>query len=332
MENKSNDKKITPVPSPSNSDRYSWSSIGLAFSTFAVIVLIVVFSFSFYKVSILGKQMQLNESALQQRVADIQMNMDGMHQELQQSNETMKQTINEIHQTQNSDKNSWRVLEAQYYVKLAAANLEYQNNLSLAVQLLQTADKELQALNDPKFDGLRKAIADDLASLQTVQQVDYTGIYLRLSALDGQVNNLPFMISHTESVVPVDQTALDTSWWKHGLNETWKALQKIVVVRYHSAGVPPLVTPDQQDFIRQNLHAMFEQAMWAVLNKKPEVYRASLQQTAQWIQQYFVADASVTQAELSGVNQLLQIDIKPSIPKITASLQAFHDYLEKSTA
>lgn len=332
MENNSNTKKMTPVSSPSSGSHISWTGIGFAFSTFAVIVLIIVFSVSFYKISTLGKQLQLNTAALQQRVADMQTHMDSFHQELQQSDDVIKQTVTEMHQAQNSDKNAWRILEAQYYVKLAAANVEFQNNLPVAIQLLQTADKQIQALNDPKLDGLRKALADDMTSLQAVQPVDYTGIYLRLSALDAQVNNLPFIARHIEGSVPTDQIAVDSSWWKHGLNETWKALQKIVVIRYHAAGVPPLVTPDQQDFIKQNLHAMFEQAMWAVLNKKPEIYRASLQQAAQWLQQYFAADASVTQSELSGVNQLQQIDINPSVPKITASVQAFHDYLEKSTA
>lgn len=119
---------------------------------------------------------------------------------------------------------------------------------------------------------------------------------------------------------------------KKGLIETWQGLQKIVVVRYHSAGVPPLVTPDQQTFIRQNIHAMYAQAMWAVLNKKNDIYQASLQQASQWIQQYFAADAQSTQNQVKSINELKQIDINPTLPKITASEQAFHDYFEKVSA
>lgn len=323
MENKRDAQVNKPVSSPHAKKQFPWASIGIVFSTFAVIVLIAVFLVSFYKISYLGKQLQNNLFTLQQRMDAQQASLETFRQDTQQATESLKQAIADVRQAQSVDKNAWRITEAQYYVKLASTNLLIENNVPIAIQLLQTADKEIQNINDPKYDALRKALADDIVSLQNVPHVDYTGIYMRLSALNSQVDKLPMIVRQAEKSLASSDSVPSEVWWKRGLSETWQTLQKIIVIRYHQEGVPPLTTPNQQDFLLQNVHAAFEKAMWAVLNKNPDIYHASLQQVSQWINKYFVDNDPVTQNMVSNLNQLQQIDVNPATPKITASLQAF---------
>lgn len=318
MENKTNDKKTSrSIP---------WYGIGILFSTFSVIVLLTVFCFSFYQIAFFSKQLQDDMTVLTQRVDAMQSSVASTQQQAAQSNDELKQAMAQLQQAQSGDQNTWRVIDAQYYVKLADAQLQVGNNIPLAIQLLQTADKEVHDINNPKLDSVRKALAEDIASLQGAPQVDYTGLYMRLSAMNEQLAKLPFLTKPVDSNVAQTSNNSEQAWWRRGLQDSWQTLQKIVVIRYHAAGKPPLVTPDQQDFLQQNLHSVLEKAMWAVLNKNNEIYHASLQQAANWIGQYYVKDSALTESVLSNLNQLQQLDIHPTVPRVTASLQAFHDY------
>lgn len=303
-----------------------WSGIGRFITALSLIVLITAFYFAFYRISLLGKQLENSVTALQGRMEGIQANIDNVQQSLRQSTDVMNQSLNEMKQTLSGNKDLWRIIEAQYYVKLADIKLQYENNIPIAIQLLQTADQEIHDLNEPNLDPARKQLAEDIITLQGIAPVDYTGLYMRLSALDEQVSKLPMLVKHSESNVNPPVVNNNEPWWKRGLQDTWASLQKIIIVRYRASGVPPLVTPEEQDFLVLNLHAMFQKAMWAVLNKQNEVYKASLQQAAAWITQYYVVDSPLTQSMLGNLNQLQQIDVHPAVPRVTASLQAFNDY------
>jgi uroporphyrinogen-III synthase len=318
MENKMNEKKVARIP---------WAGLGVLCTTFAVIVLITAFCFSFYKIAILGKKLENAQVQLHAQVESMKTDVDSLQQNAQQSMNSVQQALTELRQIENSGKDTWRVREAGYYVELANANLQFENNIPLAIQLLQTADHQVQTINDPKLDVLRKVLADDIANLQSVPQVDYKGIYLRLAALDAQVDKLPMLLKPAENTVNSTTTNNNQAWWRRGLEESWQTLQKIVVVRYRATGAPPLVTPEQQDFLMQNIHGMLQRAMWAVINKNADIYHSSLQQAIDWMHQYFMANSALTESMQTNLVQLQQIDIHPTTPKIIASVQAFHDYL-----
>ena len=323
MEHKMEENKPVAASPQSRRKSFPWAMMGVFFTALAFVVLVAVFCISFYKVSKFGKQLQEEIASLHHRMDVLQADVTTYRQDAQQEATLLKGSISDMQQSQSSDKNAWRIIEAQYYVKLANTNLELSGNVATAIQLLQTADKNIANLTDPKVDVLRKALAEDIVSLQSVSQVDYSGIYMRLAALNATVDKLPLLIKEPEDKATSTETNPNQSWWKRGLSESWKSLQKIIVVRYHASGVPPLITPDQQEFLRQNLHGEFESAMWAVLNKKTDVYKSSLQQTATWISQYFEVNNPVTQNMLNSLAQLQQIEINPVLPKITASVEAF---------
>jgi uroporphyrin-III C-methyltransferase len=309
------------------SRRFSWSGLSILFSGIAFIVLCVAFYMAFYRIAFLGKQLQHDIMAAQQRADVIQSSINSVRQDTKQSLDAMTQSITELRQSINSDNNTWHILEAQYYVKLADAKLKFESNISAAIQLLQAADKEIHSLNDPRLDTVRKTLATDIVNLQAAPQIDYTGLYMRLYALDQELNKLPMVIRSVNNNVVSTSVINHEPWWKRGLQQSWQMLQKIVVIRYHASGAPPFITPDQQDFLLQNCHAMFEKAMWAVLSKQTAIYHASLQQIANWVSRYFTADASATKSMLDNIGELQQIDVHPVVSGVTASLQAFNDYL-----
>lgn len=308
---------------------------GVLITLIALIIFLVSYSLGMYRLIAVSKQLaqstvdlkaqsaqnQQDLAALKNSLSTTQDNLQGMQTDLASQQEAVTELQN-IQQTTNDE---WTVAEARYLVKLANDNLMVGDNIPLIINLLQTADQELKGSSNPQFESLRKALADDLANLKTIPTIDFTGIYMRLSALNDQVDRLPLLAK-----APVNVTAPtsspQTAWWKRGWQNTLEALRKIVVVRYNASGVRPFILPDQQEFLYQNIHAMYAQAMFALVHRQPEIYQASLLQAAQWIQKYFLADSPVTEQQLKALTELQAINIRPSLPATLSAMQAFHDF------
>ena len=274
---------------------------------------------------------------LSDKMTQSQTTLDTLQKNLNEAQQTLlaqQQAINELRSSEHNNKDLWAVSEAQYLAKLANDNLQVGDNLPLVIRLLQTADQEVSAVTDPKALPIRKALAADIAALQAVPAVDTAGIYMQLSALNGEVDKLPLPNNR-----PADDASNQTAdaaqaktWWKRGLKESWKTLRQVVVVRYNASGKLPFIAPEQQQFLYQNIHAMFGQAMSAVTHKQPEIYRESLQTAITWIKMYFVQDSAATTALLTQLEKLQSTVIKPDLPDISASLQTFRDYLAAADA
>lgn len=240
-----------------------------------------------------------------------------------------EQMLSEWRAAQNGDVGKWRVAEAQYLIKLADDHLQLSHNQKMAITLLQQAEKTLQNTQDSNLLEIRKAIANDLANLQALPQIDTTSLYLRLSALNEQIDKLPFPASPLapdEAQNIPTPIAKDLPWWKAALEYTRQGLNKIVIVRKTGSDNLPLVMPDEKLFLVQNLHVQMESAMWALLQQNAEIYQASLMRATNWVQQYFAQNAQETKSMIENLEEAKKVDIKPISINLANTLQLFDQY------
>jgi uroporphyrin-3 C-methyltransferase len=299
-------------------NRVAWVNIGILFSTFAVIVLLVVFYVGYV-------QLMRTNAMFAEKINTLQTSLFELQQNDRLSDEKFSALSADVKAISVNDKAVIALAHAGNLIQLANDAIQFEHNSTLAMALLTAADKALQATSSETLVPLRQAIAEDIASLKATTGVDVVGVYARLSALNNQIDQLP-LVTHAVSAAST-KTVDDVSslpWWKRGLASTWKMLQHIIVVRHNVEGTLPFMTPEERDFLYQNCHAMLEKAMWALLHRQPEIYRASLEQTATWIKRYFVSDAPMVQNALTTLSQLQQVDVNPSMPQITASMQALN--------
>jgi uroporphyrin-3 C-methyltransferase len=324
-----------PVVEPTPKARTNWRGYGISFTLLGFVILFGAYYYGMCRLIHLNKTLaatvaavnttvndqQATITALQTSAGTAQKDLSEWHDELTKQQDL----IGDLKKSYQAKNDTWSVAEAGYLVKLANANLQLGDNIPLIINLLQTASQELQGLTDPAIVTIRKALAADILSMQAVPAVDITGIYLQISALNGEVNKLPFIIQRP-GTAPVTEVSTDQKWWQRGWQQTLTALKKIVVVRYNQSDVAPFILPNQQEFLLQNIHAMFEQAMSALVHRQPEIYRNSLITANEWIKKYFLPDSSVTQATLAALDKLQGVNIDPALPTLSATLQAFHDY------
>jgi len=269
-----------------------------------------------------------NENKAQ--LSELKQNVTDLSSQLNEKVKSQNELISTLQQTVNGGKESWRLVQASYLVKLANDNLQFEQDVDAASRLLQAVDNDLINIEDANLLTIRRAVASDLESLRAVPKVDVNGIFTKLAAVNNQLDALPFFSKQAENTQAKPNSEPEVSWWKKQLLNTWKDLREIVVIRYNKSGNPPLIAPEQREFLLQNLHAKLDNASWALLHKNSQIYHASLEQETDWIKRNFVQDAEVTKAVLTSLEELKKENIQPNLPNINASIQAFHDYFNNS--
>lgn len=238
-----------------------------------------------------------------------------------------EKTLVDLRQSTFTSKDDLRTAEAQYLIKLANINLQFENNTARAIRLLQTADQVLGDTTDARLFAVRKAVTTDLAALQNSSDPDITQLYLRLSAINSQVDKLPLAkVEGSVKTADEKEAIRHLSWWKRGLYAVQQALQQVVVLHKNQSGTLPFVTPEQQQFLYQNLQSEIEKAEWALMQRQSDIYHASLQQAVDWIKQYVDPSAEGTEKTLAELTALQQMNINPTTLTVAASLQAFQEY------
>lgn len=308
----------------------SWGKAGLIFSLIGVLVLAAGFIYSYFAImqinAALNKTVTKVENhstaqlaGLQQSVIDLQSSVQKAETALAQQ----EQTIADWRLAQKGDFDKWYAAEAQYLVKLANDQLQFSSNIDMAIVLLGRAQETLQTAQDANLLNIRKAIAQDIARLQALPKADITQLYINLTTLNNQADQLILPASPLSQVETQPETIPSSeSWWRAGLERSWAALRKIVIVRYNGSNSLPLILPQEKTFLYQNLHAQFENALWAALNRNEVVYQAALARINDWIKKYFVQNGTA-QTMLQQLQALQAINIKPTDVNLAETLALF---------
>lgn len=328
---------VSVTPDTKKPRKFPWRGIGMFFSTFAIVILILAMGYgsarilqanrflvhAFNKMEQQLQQQQNQMSILQAQVNNTQTTNTQLQTELA----AQTQTINDWRNKQQNPQTSWTVLEAQYLAKIANDNLMFNHNIPAAVAALKSADELLQKLQDPNVEPIRRALITDMDTLQSAALVDTTGLYLRLSVLNQKIDSLPLHYEQSQPVSTEEQSVQpDQKWWQKGLHNIWLSLSQLVQVRYNPPNTAPFILPEQKNYLYQNLHAQIQNAQWGLLTSNDAVYKAGLAQTEIWVKQYFNLEANETQYILSQLAELEKINLQPSVTSLTGSLQAFHNY------
>jgi uroporphyrin-3 C-methyltransferase len=332
--------QTTLETTPSGKKSSSLVSIGIFITTIGIVVLLGVFGFSYFQLSKVNVDMARTVTDLQQQLVTNQQQLTALQESFtavqsvvkksEEMSSQQEKVLADWRAAQQGDLNAWHAAEAHYLTQLANDQLQYTQNAQLASILLTQADTILKSLPDPRLLDIRKSIATDLDSLKAFSTVDVASLYLQLNTLNQQINQLTLPINPVKMEVATAQPLnlpADTPWWKAGYEYSMQALKKIVIVRNHDVSALPLVLPEEKLFLAQNLHAQFENAMWAVLHRDTTVYQASLTRAAAWVSQYYAQDAASTKSMLAALDELQKVKLQPGVDNLSNTLKLFDGYV-----
>jgi uroporphyrin-3 C-methyltransferase len=171
--------------------------------------------------------------------------------------------------------------------------------------------------------------------VRAVDPVDVDGISAKLSALMEAIDELVVRGSKYQPAVKTETvssgTATTVQDWRELPALLWSSLSGLFRIREHDKPVSPMLPPEREYFLRENLRLQLSAARLALLRDDNVQYRATLTTAADWLEAYFSAqDARVNELR-EQLEQLSAIDVAPQLPDISASLRLLRQQLKLGT-
>ncbi|CAM3915728.1 uroporphyrinogen-III C-methyltransferase [Shewanella aquimarina] len=261
------------------------------------------------RITHLEQQQRTSENQFDQKLAQLQA----------KQNEVQDQ-VNKLAQR---NPNHWMAEEAKYLVRMAGNKLWLEKDPQTALSLLEAADDRIETMKDPSLTPIRKALARDMSDVAAIKSTDVAGTVL---SLDTIIERLPKLkVNRSESKINARDDSLQVTEsiddWQTNLAKSWQALiEEFVIIRKRTTDPAPLLAPDQQWYLVENIRNKLLQAQLALFRQDQVNYRQSVTLARKWIFQYFALDDNKTEQTLAALDALATLEIQsPTIEQFAAT-------------
>lgn len=240
--------------------------------------------------------------------------------DLQKTQQKLSTRVDEV---LGASRREWKLAEAEHLLRLASLRLSALQDVGSALRLVEAADGILRDQDDPASFNARTEMARALESLRLLKPVDRTGLFLQLAALTEQVGkantrNPEFQIGDV-AALEVDAGELE-KWWNN--------ISRYVRIDIAAdEEIRPLLMGKTLEHLRLALRLNLEQAQWAVLNGRPQVYLGAIRDARSLLELYFGLDMDANKALYERLGQLETLPVTQEIPDLSAAVNALDAYL-----
>lgn len=272
---------------------------------------------------------QLNSAELSRQNSSLKEQVDSVTNDLEQTTAQAvvnNQRLNDVSGRRPSD---WLLAEADYLVAMAGRKLWLERDVRTAVLMLESADSRLQDTQDPSLLPVRQLIANDIQSLQQINDVSLSSVALALSAMSNQVTELPLALPKLPEIRQQQNEISDS------VSDGWANIKKqwdffvdgLIKYQPRSTPIRPMLDAQQQWLAREQLRLALMQAQSAALAENPNLYLQSLQRGIEILVSHF--DLQVTSVEkfADSLQNLSQTKVERTFPAQLESAQPLKDIL-----
>jgi uroporphyrin-3 C-methyltransferase len=216
---------------------------------------------------------------------------------------------------------------------------------------LKQAEERLARQNQPRLEGVRRAIVQDLERVRAAGAVDVSTLAIRLDEVVRLVDELPLLSApqpQRGAAKPAGRSAAPAASgasaaaavaaasappdpaWTEVLGERWAGLGARIwaevrgLVRVTPIDQPEamLIAPDQAFFLRENLKLRLLNARLALLSRQFDTAQSDLREAASALERYFDRNARRTANALDLVRQVSAQARQVVVPRPDATLAA----------
>jgi uroporphyrin-3 C-methyltransferase len=106
------------------------------------------------------------------------------------------------------------------------------------------------------------------------------------------------------------------SEWRVNLQKSWQNfMDSFITIRRRDETAVPLLAPNQDIYLRENIRSRLLVAAQAVPRHQEETYKQALDNVSTWIRAYYDTDDSATKAFLEEIDKLEQQSIAMAVPE-----------------
>lgn len=206
---------------------------------------------------------------------------------------------------------------------IAEQQLQLSANVKAALIAMQSADGRLERMNRPVFNSVRKAIAQDMEKLRALPEVNVSALNFQLDSLTGLVNEVPLGFQHRIGApAPSEAKAPPASGWQKFLHEMWQEVRQLVRIENTGKAEIPLLIPEQEYFLRENLRLRLLSARLALQARDGKSFRLDIASAQSWVVRYFDLKSANGVQMLDILKKLAASDVGLELPETGAGLQA----------
>lgn len=238
---------------------------------------------------------------------------------LQETQDTLKSGMEKIYSDLGKGRSDWVLTETEQLLIIANNRLQLAREVGMALAALRAADKQLKDLANPAMLPVRKILVEEIGALEALARVDVSGMALRLGALAARVERLPLATPTHFSETPAADSGDGGRVFPR---ELWKDLIGLVRIRSHGEVRKPLLPPEQQYFVRENLRMTLYGAQLALLHGDAATFEQNTRSARQWLSDYYDSGSQVVIAAQDELDGMLKANIKGALPDISRSLEA----------
>jgi len=231
----------------------------------------------------------------------------------------LERTLDNVPGVSVKARSAWLLAEAEYFMRIANAQLGLAGNVDVALKALDLADEKLRDLADPGLSRVRTLLSDERTALKAVPRPDKEGIVLSLGSLSRSLDTLPLARN-----VPGRFSSNGSDADSSGLARAWRvvvdAFLSIVSVKRSDDAVTPLMSAEEESMLIRSLDIELQIARLAVLRNETEIYKRSLGAAKGRLESYFDTESIDVKAALSTVDELADVELPAELPDISGSL------------
>jgi uncharacterized protein HemX len=302
-------------------------SIGLAliFSIIAMLVSIYLWYYlieerkELYARKTSTRLVQLEEQVATLKNAGAKAATDLAH--LRDMQDATQLTLNNLQRDASRARREWLIGEAEQLLTIANHRLQLARDPGRALAALRAADRQLAALADPLLVPVRRQLAGEIQSLEALERRDLPGMSLKLGRLAAQIDRLPFAVRPPRAHEPATEPAATGGFWENLKSD----LGQLIRIRRHGEVRAPLLLPEQQYYLRENLRLMLYSAQSALLNAEPAVADQSLRAARVWLNDHFDRAAPMVRNTDAELETLIKARLGDDLPAIGAALRQLRD-------
>lgn len=270
------------------------------------------------QLSALQQQASSDKQQLTQQLSGAETALQTAQQQQTASAKELETLREKVAVISGNDVRSWLLAQADYLVKLAGRKLWSDQDVTTAAALLKSADASLADMNDPSVMNVRRALTQDISTLSSVTQVDYDGVILKLNQLSNNVDNLRLADNDSDDA-PMDSDGGELSGsvreWRQNLVKSWhNFMDDFITIRRRDNTAQPLLAPNQDVYLRENIRSRLLIAAQAVPRHQDEIYKQSIDTVSAWVRAWYDTNDAATKAFLAQLDELSQQNINMDLP------------------
>ncbi|PPD48120.1 MAG: enzyme of heme biosynthesis [Methylobacter sp.] len=254
------------------------------------------------------------------------------NEKLDSARKELSDSISQVQRQLGKTRGDWLIADAEYLLTVANQRLYLSGDINTTRAALEAADQRLRESGDAGGFKVREQIAKEIAALSNITVIDTVGIYGTIQSLEDRVNGLVLFLPYSGKALAEPTAATEAAKKEPAadketsglVDSALEQLGGIVTIRHTEQPIKEILTPQQAEFIREQLRVKLEMVKIALVQQNQALYQVGLADAKKWTEHNFATNAD-TSAFIAELDRLNAVNMHNQYPDISLSLKLLKD-------